>query len=236
MYKKDYTFQVLVHGTPVREHPHQGLVYIEGRTDSNFTLRVQNNTSERVLAVITVDGLSVMNGRQGSYDSGGYVIGPHSSVNIPGWRLDNDAVARFFFANYEQSYAAQMDRPTNIGVIGCAIFREMTFSPPVTYKIPYGEPPHTRGDEYPALEGSTESFMPNIGTGFGDRTKHHVTEVNFRRQTGPSHTFEIFYDDRNGLTAKGVNLKPQVAILKPVAFPKEEENQGCSPPPGWRQQ
>lgn len=116
--------EVRVHGKPVREFHHKGQVWIEGRRGSEFVLRVRNRTERRTLAVLSVDGLSVMDGKTASKDDSGYVIDPYSYVDIPGWRLDDDSVARFLFAMLQESYAVKMDKPQNVGVIGCAIFLE----------------------------------------------------------------------------------------------------------------
>ena len=116
--------EIRVHGRPVREYHHNGEIWIEGRKGSDFTLRIENLTDKRVLAVPTIDGLSVMNGEEASYDSGGYVLGPFMHLEIPGWRLDNDKVASFRFNKTGKSYAEKTGRPQNIGVVGCAFFAE----------------------------------------------------------------------------------------------------------------
>jgi hypothetical protein len=55
MRKGSFDLEVLVHGKPVREFPHQGLVWAEGRKSSEFVLHIRNNTSCRALAIPTVD-------------------------------------------------------------------------------------------------------------------------------------------------------------------------------------
>lgn len=119
-----FALEVRVNGRTVREYQHQGEIWIEGRKGSDFTLRIHNRSGRRVLAVPTVDGLSVMNGEEASYESSGYVIDPYHHVDIPGWRLDNDKVASFRFHKSGKSYAAKTDKPHNIGVIGCGFFSE----------------------------------------------------------------------------------------------------------------
>lgn len=132
MERNPFELQVRVHGKPVREYHHEGRVFIEGRKGSDFVLRIQNKSFKRILAIPTVDGLSVMDGKEASYDSGGYVIDPFGFINIPGWRLDDDEVAKFFFSKLGASYAAKMDKPTNVGVIACAIFTEKVRPPTMT--------------------------------------------------------------------------------------------------------
>jgi hypothetical protein len=124
MQHSSYELEVLVHGKPVREYPHEDKHYIEGKKDSEFTLRFHNRSSDRVLGVLSVDGLSIMDGKDCSFDSGGYVLEPYSKVDVPGWRLDMEKVAKFFFSASAGSYAGAQGKPRNVGVIGCAVFRE----------------------------------------------------------------------------------------------------------------
>ena len=240
-----YVMEVLVNGQPVKEYPHlDGKTYIEGRRGSEFTLRIKNNIAERVLAVISVDGLSVMDGKTASFASGGYVLSPRNYIDIPGWRLDNREVARFFFSHLEASYAAQMDKPQNIGVIGCAIFREKVkvpdpflFSDFIYSKIRGGDLPVIRkgcfGGESDTFSAKTLGASPSrsLGTGFGERARHEVTTVSFDRRDNPDATFEIHYAERNDLIRYGVELRPRPEVSYPKPFPGEK---GCTPPPGWR--
>lgn len=220
------SFSVVVHGKDVREILHNGSTFIEGRLGSQFSLRISNNSPERVLAVITVDGLSIMNGKEGSFNSGGYVIRPWSTTDIPGWRLDSDRVAKFFFSTIDQSYAAQMDKPTNVGVIGCAIFNEP--SRPVFRPLFLKS---SRGDNTKFSFGATMHEAQELGTGFGEEVDHHVVNTEFNRLPEPSAVLRLFYDTREKLITKGVPVdRPQVAVVQ-SAFPAEP--QFCQPPRGW---
>ena len=221
------SFSVVVHGKDVREILHNGSTFIEGRLGSQSSLRISNNSPERVLAVITVDGLSIMNGKEGNFNSGGYVIQPWSVTDIPGWRLDNDRVARFFFSTLDQSYAAQMDKPTNVGVIGCAIFNEPSrpVVRPLFIKSRSGDSP-----VFGAI-GNTLDSAQELGTGFGEEADHHVVNTEFTRLPKPTAVLTLFYDTREKLIAKGVPVdRPQVAVT-PSAFPAEP--QYCTPPSNW---
>lgn len=131
-----YELDILVHGHTVDEFVHEGETFIEGRNKREYIIRVRNNSSQRVLAVVSVDGLSVMDGKEARLRAGGYVIEPRNKIEIPGWRINNDEVAKFVFGSYNDSYAAKMDKPTNIGVIGCAIFEEKPKPFPVMHHFP----------------------------------------------------------------------------------------------------
>ena len=119
-----YALEVRVNGRAIKEYQNQGDVWIEGRKDSEFALRVHNRSSIRMLAVLSVDGLSAIGGKEASSDDSGYIIDPHTWMDVPGWRLSNEEIAKFIFSKSGGSYAAKMDKPRNIGVIGCSVFQE----------------------------------------------------------------------------------------------------------------
>ena len=124
MLKSNLEFKVLVHGSPMKEYYHQGSHYIEGKEKSHFSLRMKNNSSHRVLFVPTVDGLSIMNGKEASFKSNGYIVNSYDSLTIDGWRTSDDKVAQFFFSSPKESYGVKMGKGGNLGVIGCAVFKE----------------------------------------------------------------------------------------------------------------
>jgi hypothetical protein len=231
MIRGEYGLWVVSNGKPGREYEHNGTIWLEGDKGAEFTLRVRNGQAHRVLAVVSVDGLSVMNGKTASYKSGGYILEPHCSEDIPGWRLNLDEVARFFFATLGASYAAKMDKPANIGVIGCAFFTEMQTieeapsSAPGSYYEGAPMPPSRRSPAPPCPGPAA----PELGTGFGKKTKHHVQQLEFDRASdGPDAVLSLRYDSRRGLEARGIVLAPPPG--EPNPFPGEF----CAPPPGWK--
>jgi len=124
MLKSTFEFEVLVNGHPAKEFYHKGNSYIEGKEGSKFSLRMRNNSSNKALFVPTVDGLSIMDGKEASFDSRGYIVPAYDAITIDGWRTSDDKVAEFFFASPKSSYAKKMHKGNNLGVIGCAVFKE----------------------------------------------------------------------------------------------------------------
>ena len=129
MKRQEFEFEVLVNGKSVAEYAHDGRVVIEGKEGTEFTLKLRNNGGRRALFVPTIDGLSVMDGKEASLDSSGYIVNGYSSEHISGWRTSDDNVAKFFFARVAESYAAKTGKDGNVGVIGCAVFREKEREP-----------------------------------------------------------------------------------------------------------
>lgn len=125
-FTKQYETRILVRGRPVTEYHHtDGNIYVEGRKGSDYSLEFANNSAERICILPAVDGLSVMDGKPAGLDSDGYVVNAYSSLKIPGWRLDNNKIAKFAFSDIGGSYARTSGRGTsNVGVIGFMVFRE----------------------------------------------------------------------------------------------------------------
>lgn len=104
---------------------HNGQSYIEAPESGAYTLRLTNNAPNRRLAVVTIDGININTGMDGSTDGSGYVLAPWQSVTLKGWLRSNNEVAAFEFKPNEASYAAGTGRGTkNTGIIGVAVFDE----------------------------------------------------------------------------------------------------------------
>lgn len=139
MNRENYSFEVLVNGRPVSEHPHQNRVFIEGREGTEYTLKLRNNSCKRILAVFSVDGIEVIKGKVAAEFDGGYVINAYDSMEVKGYRIDETAVAGFKFTNTNRSYSNLVGAATvnpvtkeveyqkdikNNGVIGVRVFVE----------------------------------------------------------------------------------------------------------------
>ncbi len=110
--------------------PQDRQTYIEGREGSVFTLRIRNNNATRVLAIPSIDGLSVLDGKAAGESSPGYVVDANSTLDIAGWVVDNDTAAKFYFSGMkdngeDESYVALSGQESaNKGVIGLKVFAE----------------------------------------------------------------------------------------------------------------
>lgn len=133
MRKSNYEVEVVVNGKPVDEYLHEGKMYIEGKEKSEFSIKIKNNGHARIVAVPTVDGLSVMDGEVASTNSRGYIIDGYGTITIDGWRTSDEKVAKFFFTSPEKSYAEVSEKGGNVGVIGVAVFEEKDKNPIVVH-------------------------------------------------------------------------------------------------------
>ena len=131
----NYEINVLVGGRPVDTYQHEGETYIEGRKSSEYKIRLRNNTSTRALFIVSVDGLSIMDGQPASSDSKGYVLTPNTTLDVDGWLVDNETAAKFVFGSKESSYAESIGESTdNTGVIGLQVFAEKQY-PIITHHL-----------------------------------------------------------------------------------------------------
>ncbi len=245
MIKSQYEIEVLVNGKPLKEYAHDRKVYIEGRKDTVFSLRLKNNSYERKLFIPTIDGLSVMDGEDGSYDSSGYIVPAYSAITVEGWRISDKEVASFYFSSPKDSYRKKMKKGNNLGVIGCAIFSENT---PNYYNNGFLTFTSTSGSNdffngtaacnnvtcdsaFNMQAQNTSSFhvrsMSNdLGTGWGESKQSNVVSVDFKRESTPREVFEIYYNTREQLQNMGVNFHKEPVYVAPQAFPGKY----CTPP------
>ena len=89
-----------------------------------------------VMAVMSVDGVNVLNGQTAGVDQSGYVFNGYQRYEVTGWRKSNLEVAAFEFVASPSSYAERTGRPANVGVIGVAVFKERVYQPPVSVAPP----------------------------------------------------------------------------------------------------
>lgn len=132
MNKNNVEITVLVNGNRVNEYNHEGRTFVLAKNGSEYSVRIKNNGCNRVLAVMSVDGLDVISGKPAKLDkSGGYILGAYSSYEIKGFRKDSDTVGAFKFTKRQKGYAASKGDATNSGIISIAIFDEKI--QPATY-------------------------------------------------------------------------------------------------------
>jgi hypothetical protein len=141
-------------GRSLPVYRHEGRFYVVGRPGNEYQIRVHNRTGEEILAVVSVDGVNAVTGETANWHQTGYVLAPHQTLAVKGWRKSLQRVAAFYFTEHANSYAARTGRPQNIGVVGVALFRKQV-------------QPDTRIDQHPPRtqrRGPTdESPFPDDG-------------------------------------------------------------------------
>ncbi len=102
-----------------------GRTLVLGRHNQRYGILVRNHTRRRWEIVASVDGLDVIDGRRASAHKRGYILGPHRTLYVQGFRTSARAVAAFRFGTVRNSYAKRSTGSSrNVGVVGVAAFAE----------------------------------------------------------------------------------------------------------------
>ena len=136
----------------------KGEYWVAGTPGARYSVSVANASGARILAVMSVDGVNVLNGETAGIEQSGYVFNAYQRYDVNGWRKSNSEVAAFEFVASPASYAERTGRPANVGVIGVALFKERVYQPPVSvappYRPYYGD---RKSAPYGANEGAADS-------------------------------------------------------------------------------
>lgn len=253
-----YQVDILVNGkaVDVYQEPNSSDLYIEGRSGSEYELNLRNNSFHDAEFVVSIDGLSIVDGEPASAQSRGYVVKARSSTNIKGWLVDDKTVAKFKFGERKNSYSEKSGHgEANVGVIGVLVFRkqqpqyELTrfFSPTwnaIPYNSPNLNPPQfdwVSNNFTPSYSSSSTNSGPelssfshpeeiHLGTEFGDAASVNTNRTVFLRDPRSTpHSIILYYETAKQLNARGITLKWQKTNTKPNPFPGEY----CEPPAGW---
>lgn len=213
----------------VIEYNHEGEVWIEGRSGSEFIIRIANNSNIKKLFIISVDGLSVFDGKLASSDSSGIILAAGETLDIPGWKTTDSTAAKFFFVKKEGSYSSWSGgNSENAGVIGVMVFDE---KPSNMIPFPFN------GNNYPLNDisfnnqtilrsaasqatCSSNKTDQELGTGFGSVTEFYTQQISFDRNELSKITGVMYYDSAKNLEAMGIDLKKVPS--KPNPFPGEK--------------
>lgn len=211
-------------GRWLTHYPERGETWIAGTPGHRYAVRLTNHTAERVLVVLSVDGVNAVTGQTAHPAQVGYVLAPWQSTEINGWRKSYRDVAQFVFTALPDSYAARTGRPDHVGTIGIAVFRERVLRP-----APLPAPPIARGNSRVLQEASPaasaeDRVAQQIGTGHGEREWSPTRQTEFQRAgSRPDQVSQLRYDDSEALVARGILPRPAWSQgprhARPQAFP-----------------
>jgi hypothetical protein len=210
-------------GRALEVHHHRGRQYVVGQPGHEYAVRIRNCSGQRVLAVVSVDGVNVVTGETATPDQSGYVIEPYGYVTIEGWRKDLERTAAFYFSDPGDAYASRTGRPDDLGVIGVALFREReprwVHSPEAVATPPGAASESAAADAKASRQSMESSAGAPLGTGHGRREWSPARRVEFERASSrPDQRVVIRYDRRENLVARGVLPRPR-PWREPDPFP-----------------
>jgi hypothetical protein len=150
-------------GRPLATYQTGDRFYVLGQAGDRYSIRVTNPTARRVEALISVDGLDVIDGETADFASKrGYVVPPGGDLVVDGFRMSATQVASFRFSSVDASYAERKGKGRNVGVIGVAIFEEKA-EPQMIVPQPAPPPPTRWWDD----DGSTADPAEEAQLGAG---------------------------------------------------------------------
>lgn len=216
-----------------------GRKWIESRPGTKFVIEIKNNDFNTYLAVVSVDGLNVINASKAELKpNNGYILYGKSSMKINGWRTSIENVREFVFtANKNDSYAHKLGTDeSNTGVIGIALFKEkqkiLYFSttitwPPANPSLTYTPTISTDSQNsyfnyststqttYNISEPTIKNF--SMSTTQGSSISDKVVEINKEFEETVYATDIIYYDNRENLIARGILKENEEKLPEPFA-------------------
>lgn len=142
-----FDINILVNGNRCKQYLFQNKVFIEAKEGSEYVIEIKNNSWEKILAVVSVDGLNVVDGKTAEENGPGYVMDRYTAQKLYGFQYSQDKVATFKFGAFGAKdvdgnplgYAASKKDGSekNAGVIGVKIWDEVPKPQPVIPPNPY---------------------------------------------------------------------------------------------------
>ena len=215
-----WTLEILVDGAPLQQHPARGTTYVEALAGREYSVRLRNNTAERVAVALSVDGLNTIDAESTpARDASKWILGPYETITLDGWQTSASTARRFFFTTEPQSYGAWLGETRNLGIISAAVFRERRPKPaPITKQAPTppaAREPRSEGrkDQAEQKERMRTEAGPVLSddyaaTGIGEEVGHTVTRVHFDAEKTPAAVLDVRYEYRDALVRLGVLPRP----------------------------
>jgi len=241
-----YTLEVLVDGQPLAELHGNGRTYVEAAHGREYSLRLTNNTGQRVAMAVSVDGLNAIDAKTTTALAGSkWIVEPYDSILLDGWQTSSALARHFYFTSEKDSYGAWLGKTDNLGVIAAVVFREHLEKTrqPLIYRDrnapaapeskaegggPGGPPAGAAAPAQPdRAEGRAESRLADdyAATGIGREVDHRVERVRFDAERAAAASLEIRYEYRPALVKLG--LLPRVRPSDPLE--RREHAHGFEP-------
>jgi len=236
------TINLIHDGKALLRFNHNGRTYIvcpdSGDFEVDVTWPVFRDGGGRREVCISVDGLSVMDGKTASISTRGYIV-TDTKLRLPGWRLDGGSVAKFEFKTVSDSYVASKGAASNAGCVGVVVFAEKRAQ---HYSVDLASRSNLSADlsSGGGYRGFAKGMQTNcsdvptrsasIGAGFGDRTEFATSTTSFKRGNEIGREV-VFYRTRQWLREADIPVPGDLGDMG-EAWPGDVV--ACAPPSGWR--
>ncbi len=244
-YQGEFDVEVLIDGVRQEKLAGRGRNYVEAVKGAEYALRIRNPLPVRVAVALSVDGLNTIDARRTSArDASKWVIPPYQSITVGGWQMSGSRARRFYFTTEPDSYAAKMNRPSDIGVISAVFFRERRevteiTPPPLSRRDSGNRAEESRSKQAPpaaASEGAGNAEQSRdraiapapdddyAATGIGRSVNNDVYRVHLDLESRPVAVLNIRYEYRPELVRLG--LLPRHQYPKPDPLRRRERAKG----------
>jgi hypothetical protein len=177
----DFDVQVEVNGRPVKKYCENNKLFIESRKGTKYSIKIKNKSSVRGMAIISVDGVDVITGKEAASADGGYIVDAFGTLEVNGYRISDSEVASFVFTERDKSYTKEVTgSSTNAGVIGVRLYGEKTFA---WWTLPYYSSAGTVTPQFTTVGGGTYgSLGPMFRTGQSIGTGQSINAETLNRE------------------------------------------------------
>lgn len=95
-----YDINILCNGNRCKQYLHKNRIFIEAKENSEYAIEIKNNSWEKILAVVSVDGLNVVDGEPADDNGTGYILDKYSAQKLYGFQYSKEKVAAFKFGAF----------------------------------------------------------------------------------------------------------------------------------------
>lgn len=207
MYRDSIEMQVCVNGKPVREYVHEGYTFTEARKGTTYSIKLRNYNHRRGVVILSVDGIDVVSGKKAEEAKTGYIINGYGTMEIKGYRINDNEIATFVFGDTAKSYANfivknryKEKQTKNNGVIGLKVIWEK-YKPVPIWQIntqPKWETIFPKPGDYREREYWSDSTAPDYllkgrssSANVGGGTYMRSANINYCCQQSETPSFDV---------------------------------------------
>jgi len=187
-----FTMSIKSGGDTLSEYYHKNDVFVLGAKGGHYEIALRNTSPRRAIAVVNIDGLCAVDGRELLEDGLGYILEPGVSVNVDCWRFQTNQCPPLQFGYLPRGFEKEMDEPGNPGVIEAIFFFERT--------KPYCS------SNWLAQSGYNKKTIERRG--WGAKDEERVIREQFAKEHSPISTIVIQYEERSAFEEMGIFNSP----------------------------
>ncbi len=128
MKTQNVELSILVNGNAVPEYRKDSSTFIEGRSGTEYVIKIKNHNNYKCKICLGIDGIGVIDSKPLGDDPNqmGYILDANQETIIKGYRVDSESVASFKFVNGDKAYANKSKgmKGKTQGVISAKVYAE----------------------------------------------------------------------------------------------------------------